>query len=74
MPKIIDLWAYDLSGNKPTKQDIKEAHKHNLHVEQPVSVKDGFILIGNVNDIYAYVERYIGVQVLNDYLYWLGEN
>lgn len=62
---LTDFWCYDLSGNKMTKTDIKEANKRNLMVRYG---GDEFYLIGSFNGILDYLHNYIGVEVMHEYL------
>ena len=61
-----DFFVYDLSGNKITKQDIKAARDMNLITRGNRS--DEFYIIGSFNAILSYLNDYIGVEMMQDYL------
>ena len=63
---LSDLWVYDLSGNTPTAKDKKAAKEYNL-LSRTFGA-DEWVLIGSFNNILAYLNDYIGIEVVNDYL------
>lgn len=65
-----DFYVYDLSGNKMTKRDIREAQKRNLIVRYTA---DEFYIVGSFNAILSYLTDYIGVEMLPEYLYQLKD-
>lgn len=61
-----DLWVYDLSGNTATAKDRKKAKEYNLLMR--TFGTDEWVLIGSWNNILAYVNDYIGVEIVNEYM------
>ena len=61
-----DFFVYDLSGNEMTKKDVKAAHDMNLMIRG--NRLDAFYIIGSFNAILSYVNDYIGVELVQEYL------
>ena len=61
-----DFFVYDLSGNEITKKDIKAAHDMNLLTRG--NRCDEFFIVGSFNAILSYLNDYIGVEMVSDYL------
>ena len=61
-----DLWVYDLSGNNCTAKDKRKAKEFNLLCR--TFGNDEWILIGSFNNIISYLNDYIGVEVVHEYL------
>jgi len=62
-----DLFIYDLSGNHITRTDIKKAHEMNLLTKGNLAAGE-FYLIGGFNSILDYLNNYIGVEIIDEYL------
>lgn len=64
---LSDLFVYDLSGNHITKTDIKKAHDMNLLTKGNPACGE-FYIIGGFNSILSYLNDYIGVEIVDEYL------